>query len=801
MRPDHRLLPRGRSRRGVAVTLAIAGFCVLFAGCSDQRITWLPYELVDGPVKVLRPVVDRVPGHGSLCADTDGDGLSEFLLCKDASVMRKGQTYPQPGDLWQMTFRPPFHLQRPVAQLCLDFDLEGDGVPEVLATACDTTHARHLTRVLDLHTGRIKAEFELSMVDSPYVDGRIDGHQLPLGGAGRNARGGQLAVMLCDAGFDSDNRAITAVDPTTGQIAWRYRLGPVPRLASSRVHDLDGDGRREILISGGGVHNLEGVAVNGAADDSSYVIVLDDRGRLLWQRAQARHPSGALIEVADIDGDGVSDLIVAGGTSVADRGHVQVHDGRDGTVMGRIETPLNVSSLLLMPERAGEPRQILITNRIAQAQRLSIDRSGRMELVDQVTFPGTLQFHGISDLLGDGSTQVLAVMRGHGRVVLDHELRTLALQDHEGALAVHTVHTVNLENGPPLLLDPALPYRSFILRRARWPWLMGGGLTLAGLPLLVLGIRARRNRRSPDDPAVQRELCLGLLGRLKTLRHEKTGTLENLERLLWFTDAAVQAAGPRTAPGAQILQLVNDTCESTLKRLGEVVSLARRVHVRDHRAASLDECCEKLEHVLQRYTGTAAEVDLAALAAEVKQLAQALEVATAAVREDVELRFRANLPEVVAGVLRGQTEALEPVTVSVQGAAVQPAVWQAGESLAVQVDPDDLVFILDNLVGNAARAMLGSATRALDLSWRAEGLAVIITVADTGCGIPPDDWSKVLRGEGSTREGGGFGFRRSREVLRLFRGALDILDSRPGRGTTFELRLPLAASEPERIPA
>ena len=67
------------------------------------------------------------------------------------------------------------------------------------------------------------------------------------------------------------------------------------------------------------------------------------------------------------------------------------------------------------------------------------------------------------------------------------------------------------------------------------------------------------------------------------------------------------------------------------------------------------------------------------------------------------------------------------------------------------------------------------------------------TVADNGAGIPPDLRDKIFEPNFSTKTSGtGLGLAITRKAVEDLRGTIDF-ETEPGLGTTFYLRLPLAA--------
>lgn len=104
---------------------------------------------------------------------------------------------------------------------------------------------------------------------------------------------------------------------------------------------------------------------------------------------------------------------------------------------------------------------------------------------------------------------------------------------------------------------------------------------------------------------------------------------------------------------------------------------------------------------------------------------------------------------------------------------------------------DQLVQVLVNLITNACHAMpLGAGV--LTLVTRVEDGKVVLTVTDTGRGIPEENLGRVFepffttKGEG---HGTGLGLSIVRNIVEQHRGEIDVV-SEVGRGTTFAISLP-----------
>jgi len=103
-------------------------------------------------------------------------------------------------------------------------------------------------------------------------------------------------------------------------------------------------------------------------------------------------------------------------------------------------------------------------------------------------------------------------------------------------------------------------------------------------------------------------------------------------------------------------------------------------------------------------------------------------------------------------------------------------------------DPDQLKQVFLNLVTNAVQAM-DETGGTISLSTRAAGDYVVITVSDTGPGIPEGDLSKVFDPFFTRRaEGTGLGLTIVHRIIDEHDGHIEV-ESRPG-GTTFTVTLP-----------
>ena len=117
----------------------------------------------------------------------------------------------------------------------------------------------------------------------------------------------------------------------------------------------------------------------------------------------------------------------------------------------------------------------------------------------------------------------------------------------------------------------------------------------------------------------------------------------------------------------------------------------------------------------------------------------------------------------------------------------------------IRGDAGQLEQLLLALVMNAIDAMPHEGNLAI-VTTTAPGERVVVSVADDGCGIPPDVLPRLFDPFVTTKEEGkgvGLGLAISRSIVDRHHGQIAV-DSEPGRGTTFTITLPCNAIVDEK---
>lgn len=122
---------------------------------------------------------------------------------------------------------------------------------------------------------------------------------------------------------------------------------------------------------------------------------------------------------------------------------------------------------------------------------------------------------------------------------------------------------------------------------------------------------------------------------------------------------------------------------------------------------------------------------------------------------------------------------------------------QVGESPTVVADQVLLTSVMQNLIGNALKYVDAAEPRVV-VAAEVRGDRVVVSVADNGVGVPPDDLQRIFeplqRADATQgREGSGMGLAICRRIVEAHGGEIAV-QSQPDHGSTFTFYLPLQSA-------
>lgn len=224
--------------------------------------------------------------------------------------------------------------------------------------------------------------------------------------------------------------------------------------------------------------------------------------------------------------------------------------------------------------------------------------------------------------------------------------------------------------------------------------------------------------------------------------------LQLMERELARMNPPARASGP--AGAARHREKLGDKVEAVLSGRGEPL--------------------EKLERYLDVCKGEISRLDYI-----VTQFLQAIRPSTPQFRQVC-----------VNDVVRDTVELLRP-EIENRGIAIREKL--ARRIPPSPIDPGQIKQVLVNLIKNAIQAMTRNGVLSIETAVSGDG--VVLTVGDTGAGIPSEQLSRIFEPFYTTKKkGSGLGLMIVRRIVRDHRGHINI-ESHVGQGTVFRVWLPL----------
>ncbi|PRY37733.1 signal transduction histidine kinase [Geodermatophilus tzadiensis] len=446
-----------------------------------------------------------------------------------------------------------------------------------------------------------------------------------------------------------------------------------------------------------------------------------------------------------------------------------------------------IPQLLLLLERAGYREETYFTVSHAPAFGDAGEVAGMHAVCTEVTRQVVAErrqrlLHAVSTAAGrreDERDLAVQVCRALGDDPLDVPLTAVYLTDDGGRLRRAAVTGVDADRLPAVAataeelrrVDAAAlgvaggPFGDAVTDAVVLP--LSGGAGREPVGALLVGVNP--NRALDDEYRTFHELLAGQVAgavvdaRAYAAERARAEALAELDRAktTFFSDVSHELRTPLTLLLAPITDALAESGGGLPPAVRDRLTLALRNGQRLKRL--VDDLLEFVSIESGRTAAVRVGVDLAATTAE------------------------------LAGVLRAAAERAG-LTLTVdcpplpRPAAVDPRMWEK---------------VVLNLVANAVKyTFVGG----IGVRLRAEGDDVVLQVSDTGVGIPAPElpalferFHRVTDSPARSREGTGLGLALVRELVGLHGGTVDV-ESEPGVGSTFTVRLPFGEPDTTEVP-
>jgi PAS domain S-box-containing protein len=162
--------------------------------------------------------------------------------------------------------------------------------------------------------------------------------------------------------------------------------------------------------------------------------------------------------------------------------------------------------------------------------------------------------------------------------------------------------------------------------------------------------------------------------------------------------------------------------------------------------------------------------------------------------------LRARPPKLApASINQVMTETLELLKPEIENRGQRIHLKLAPKLPDIPCDAAQLKQVFVNLIRNAMQAMSKGGELGVETGSNSE--AVFVSITDTGSGIPEEKLNRVFQPFFTTKKkGSGLGLMIVQRVIREHSGRIDV-ESKPGKGTTFRIWLPLRERAPRLLHA
>jgi signal transduction histidine kinase len=240
-------------------------------------------------------------------------------------------------------------------------------------------------------------------------------------------------------GGDTILRGVVVLDIETEKEIWHYWIGP--QVYNIILEDLNNDNNPEIIL--GTYSPSNGNQSNNTVDWESYVIVLDRKGNLLWQKKIGEYFSEALIAVSDIDLDGRKEVITAGSTRRADSipDKLWILNGFSGVEKKSVVVGEKIWGLACTDINNDENDEILTGNSDGTIRVFNPS----LKQIKSYRNNNGVELISVCDLNGDGKNEIITTNESNKLIIFDGKLNQIAQTELDHTL-LHRLYSISFQN-------------------------------------------------------------------------------------------------------------------------------------------------------------------------------------------------------------------------------------------------------------------------------------------------------------------------------------------------------------------
>ncbi len=813
-------------------------FLVLLSllGCDDNQI--LPY-------KITR---ERTLASGvtlkSFIDDLDNNAASE-LITVERTYKKEVSSLIKISDL-----ETGYHYySEPIWGEILDvkaFDVDGDRYKEIVYTY-RKVDSLYLKIYQPFQEGQVLLQQKILVGKRRFPNrpwqGRFEVQHL----VDLNHDGFKDLVMVICGGYDRYPRGVLVYDLQNRRELWHYWVGPI--INKVHVYDLNGDGRYEIYLDNWSPANR--AEANQTDDFHSYLIVLSETGKLLFQKELGGKNSATLIYFPRFTPGKAAELVTLTKTSNFDLSTgnrlIKWHYQNFPYLFPKVENTRLIFGEAIAILKYQLLPHFFVSN--GEGQLCVLDST--LKLVSVFSYPEKLLwYYGQFDLNGDGIEETVCGTQEHHTLILNTDFKMIARGEelrhvflvkrgrtkppaHAFFYANGNIELVKLQRltifdylKGKRYLRVSLLVLGFIIALGAlklayggdWNWyreqlkFLAESFT-ATISLDRKGRISWMNSRAEELFGRKFEEVKGkpieelLQGRFAPLREQLRKQLSSRQNARWQVRLSTEEA-------EHVFEIQVQFILSTLRRREGILVLFNDITplIHSRKTVSWLMVAQKMAHEIKNPL-TSIRLSLQRLKYEYennpelqKKIAEFVEGGLEEVNRlrrvlDDFMRFSRiqsprmnliNLKEIIEEVVQRYRLHL-PETINLKTEISDP-------NLTVFADESQMVTLFTNLIDNAIQATqepgeilikLFEAERIQDDLIHPLKKEIVLEVSDTGRGMDADTRNRLFDPFFTTREGGsGLGMNIVKRIVEEHQGTIEVF-SRPGLGTRITISFPL----------
>ncbi len=737
--------------------------------------------------------------------DVNGDGVDEFVmstprgfLCFSPGKACTSRLVHWQKNLPEAVFKPDTRLRFVFAH-----DLNGDKCDEIVFTLRSSQQENWILYIHDSAGGGASRQFTLPNGIDKNNDGRWEGLYSAVGVIENAGGTGRLGIVLtCEVGYDVYGRGVLAIDPDSGEILWRFDVGPNPIRRISWIGDLDGDSQQEVVFGATSPNNLGGDLINGTSDNRARIFAISHLGELKWSHPVGAHFFSPRFVVGDLDRNGTLEIVVSShhhsAGDFADT--LAVLSGQTGDRLVGTETSMCYYGLAVSSPAEGEQPRIYCGSKDGHLRsyrfennQLILERTAKSEKSVHVASVGNI----IPQREG---SEIVLLTDTEWDLILDEEFNTLVqfksifpcnLTDLNAAIWTQPDYT------PEFVLSSNFAKRVYWFEASQRSILppkpvMAIGLLGLGLIAIIVHRRKREDSALPD-----RDIRIGLIGRLHLISHGAFNIMGSLDELKVRFKHASENEEMCNRFGDAIRDSYNDFNKDCQSSLEEIFATAESIDFSKDVVTETEAALLQTDQILKAMS--ADDFSFSSIQLHYNDFITSLGQVTFGckqLRANLDKPFTSNALETIKQLLKLSSRRFAEMKMQVHFTEALTIEGPSGRTGDCLIDSIDLRFILENLIGNACEAMKVTNEKKLAISIGETKDKIRIRVTDTGSGIPLENQKLIFSGDISSNSG--TGLVRSKELLKPWNGTLKLEKSTPGEGSSFSLELTRPTKEPQR---